>query len=101
MPKRADDVLDGGSIYWVIKGYVRARQLILGFDRVAGREGRRRCAIILDPTLLKTALLPQRPLQGWRYLDSAAVPPDLAAEGADALELPPKMAAELRDLGLI
>ena len=52
MPKRADEVLDGGSIYWVIKGYVRVRQRIKGFDWGVGRSGRKRCAIILDPKLV-------------------------------------------------
>lgn len=101
MPKRADEVLDGGSMYWVIKGYVRVRQRIRGFGWAVGRSGRRRCAIILDPKLVKTELMPQRPLQGWRYLDPAAAPADLAAGAKDIPELPPGMAEELRSLGLL
>jgi hypothetical protein len=101
MPKRADEVLDGGSIYWVIKGYVRVRQRIKGFDWGVGRSGRKRCAIILDPKLVKTELMPQRPMQGWRYLDPDSAPRDLAPGGKDMPELPPGMAEELRELGLL
>ena len=101
MPKRAEEVLDGGSIYWVIKGYVRVRQRIKGFDWGIGRSGRKRCAIILDPKLVKTELMPQRPMQGWRYLDPASAPRDLAPGTRDMPELPPGMAEELRELGLL
>ena len=105
MPKRADEVVDGGSIYWVIKGYVRVRQRIKGFDWGVGRSGRKRCAIILDPKLVKTELMPQRPMQGWRYLDPDAAPRDLAPGSKDGSkdmpELPPGMAEELRELGLL
>jgi hypothetical protein len=101
MPKRAEEVLDGGSIYWVIKGYVRVRQRVKGLEWALGREGRKRCALILDPKLVKTVLMPQRPIQGWRYLDPAAAPPDLAAGAKDVPELPPGLAEELRELGLL
>lgn len=101
MPRRADEVLDGGSIFWVIKGYVRVRQRIKGLDWTVGKSGRKRCAIVLDPRLVKTELMPQRPLQGWRYLEPAAAPADLAAGAKEMPELPPGLAEELRELGLL
>ena len=101
MPRRADEITQDGSIYWIIRGYVRIRQRILGFEPVAGREGRRRCAVLLDPELVQTVLQPRKPIQGWRYLDLAAAPDDLDAVAPEAAGLPAPLAAELRELGLI
>ena len=78
MPRRAAEVLDGGSLYWVIKGAVRARQRILRLERRMGRDGRRRCEIGLDPELVETVHRPCRPFQGWRYLEPADAAPDLS-----------------------
>jgi len=100
MPRRADAILDGGSIYWVIKGYIRARQRILGLDRKTDAEGRSYCEIHLDRELVKTQLIPRKPQQGWRYLEEAGAPGDLSSGDMDA-SLPPEMAAELRELGLL
>lgn len=100
-PRRAREVTGEGSIYWIIKGYVRARQHILGIERVAGHEGRKRCALILDPDLVKTELLPHKPIQGWRYLDPAGAPSDMNVAAPADTSLPPDMAAELRALGLL
>ena len=101
MPRRAGEIAGDGSIYWIIKGHVRVRQHILEFERVAGREGRRRCAFVLDPKLVQTVPHPHKPIQGWRYLEPGAAPADLAAMRTDAPDLPAPMAAELRALGLI
>ena len=101
MPRRANLVLDGGSMYWVIKGYVRVRQRILGLERVAGREGRRRCPIILDPELQRTQLVPHRPIQGWRYLEPDGAPVDFDELAPAGSAMPVEMAAELRALGLL
>ena len=101
MPKRAEEVLDGGSLYWVIKGYVRARQRIIGLRPVTNEEGQSACAIELSPKLIKTRLAPWRPFQGWRYLEPKDAPPDLAGVKASDDELPAKLAAELRELGLL
>jgi hypothetical protein len=101
MPRRAGEITQDGSIYWIIKGFIRVRQRILGFEWVAGREGRRRCAVILDPELVQTVLQPRKPIQGWRYLDPAAAPDDLDAVAPEATGLPAPLAAELRALGLI
>ncbi|HLI13261.1 MAG TPA: DUF1489 domain-containing protein [Alphaproteobacteria bacterium] len=101
MPKRVEDVLDGGSLYWVIKGYVRVRQRIIGLKPVTNSQGEAACAIELDRKLVKTRLVPWRPFQGWRYLDPAEAPPDRPALAPGDDELPPKLAAELRELGLL
>ncbi len=99
-PRRADEILDGGSIYWVVKGFVRVRQRIVRLERWASEERGRFCRIHLDPALVRTELQPRRPHQGWRYLETADAPPD-APEGAVPEEPPPEMAAELRNLGLL
>ncbi len=101
-PRRADDVLDGGCIHWIIKGYIRARQRIIDFEDAEGRDGRKRCALILDPNLERTALVPHRPMQGWRYMDEESAPSVADGNYAEAVEnLPQGMAEELRSLGLI
>jgi len=100
-PKREDDVLDGGSLYWVIKGYVRVRQRIVGLRATHNQAGEPACAIELDRKLVKTQLAAWRPFQGWRYLGPEAAPPDLPPRAKGDDELPAKLAAELRDLGLL
>lgn len=100
-PTRTDALLDGGSIYWVIKGQVRARQLLLGFEAAVREDGSDYCRIILDPTLVAVLPLTHKPFQGWRYLDPSRAPADLASAGAGAAEMPPAMVAELRELGLL
>lgn len=98
-PKREDDLLAGGSIYWVIKGVVQARQAICDLQRVTGPDGKPHCAIILHAPLIRTASVPRRPFQGWRYLEPADSPPDLGGSPADD-RLPEGLAAALSDLGL-
>ena len=100
MPRRADELLDGGSIYWVIKGNIRMRQLVTELERVTVDDGTTRCRLILDSQLTETVAWPRRPFQGWRYLPVTDAPPDLAESGVDA-EMPPEMVAELRSLGLL
>lgn len=99
-PRRADEIRDGGSIYWIIKGYVRVRQRITDLERRASEERGRFCRIHLDPVLVRTELQPRRPHQGWRYLAAIDAPPD-ARDGAVPEEPPSEMAAELRHLGLL
>ena len=105
VPRRARQVLDGGSIYWIIKGAIRARQSILAIRRRAPEEGRKRCELHLDPVLVATMPQPHRALQGWRYMEDADKPADApqgsGMDAADADGLPPDMAAELRALGLL
>lgn len=101
VPKRAEEVVAGGSLYWVIKGLVRVRQRIVRIDILDPPVNTKRCALVLAPELVRTELLARRPFQGWRYLEVKDAPADLP-EGADAGdELPPKLADELRELGLL
>lgn len=95
-PKRAEELLDGGSLYWVIKGAILCRQAILRVNCVED-GGRTRCEIELAPEPVLVAAQPRRAFQGWRYLEPTDVPPDLLA-GA-AADLPTALARELRALG--
>ena len=74
-PRREDDILKGGSLYWVIKGVILCRQQILRLDEVTGQDGLRRCGIILDREIVRTSPAPRRPFQGWRYLKPEDAPP--------------------------
>lgn len=99
-PTRAAEVLDGGSMYWIIKGSIRVRQRILGLDPVIDHEGRKACAIRFDPELIETEAQPYKPIQGWRYLAPEEAPPDRAGD-TDSDNMPPAMRAELKALGLL
>lgn len=99
MPKRQEELLEGGSLYWVIKGFVTARQRLVGFEEAVDEEGRKYCKIFLDRQVVTTAATAMQAFQGWRYLDQRRAPPDLAA--GDTADLPPEMANELRRLGLL
>src|SRR5579863_3629254 len=98
-PKRADELLNGGSIYWVVKGFVTARQRLLELRDVT-RDGIPHCALVLDRVLIPVALRPHRAFQGWRYLDAKCAPADVKQRGA-ALELPEELKRELAALGLL
>ena len=99
-PKRAEEVLAGGSIYWVIKGVILARQRVLRFDPVEGQDGIQRCAMVFEPELIRTEPAPRRPFQGWRYLKPDDAPRDLPAYRAGDDELPPELAEALAEFGL-
>lgn len=100
-PKREADLLDGGSVYWVIKGLIQCRQRILRLDEVDRGDGIRRCAIVLEPGLIRTRPAPRRPFQGWRYLELSDSPADLpeGRESEDAL--PPGLSAALAEIGVV
>ena len=67
-PKRADELLNGGSLYWVFKGMILARQTVLRLEEVPGEDGITRCGIVLGKDIIRTEPVPRRPFQGWRYL---------------------------------
>lgn len=100
-PKRAAELLDGGSLYWVIAGIVQVRQRLLDIVEDTWDDGSPCAGLVLDPTVMLVAPRPQKPFQGWRYLQAEAAPPDLPPlpQGADAL--PATLRAELRALGLL
>jgi hypothetical protein len=98
-PKRREDILDGGSLYWVIKGVVRVREPILDLRAVTSEDGVPHCDIVLSGALTQVSPAPWRPFQGWRYLEAERAPRDLIEGHGDAL--PPELAAELGRLGLM
>ncbi len=99
-PKRADELLGGGSIYWVIGGLISARQLLAGVERAAEADGTPCTALVLNPTLVQVEPRPMRAFQGWRYLEAKDAPPDLGGDGGGA-EMPEEMRRKLAALGLL
>lgn len=97
MPKRADELV-GGSIYWIVKHRLAARQTILGF---AEREADRRTIINLDAELVPVKARPKRAHQGWRYLAAADAPLDYDGDDEGLALLPPDLVVKLSALALI
>lgn len=100
LPRRAAEVLDGGSLYWVIAGMMLVRQRIVGIEPSVRHDGTPCAAILLDPDLVQVSARPVKAFQGWRYLSAPDAPPDLDAGSAEAA-LPPELAQQLRELRLI
>ena len=100
-PKREAEILSGGSIFWVFKGVVLARQPILRLDPYDSADGVRRCAIVMDPKVTRVAATPKRPFQGWRYLKPDDAPLDLAAARLNETPLPPALNAALMEIGVV
>ncbi len=102
MPKRMDELLDGGSLYWVIKGAIQVRQTIIAVHEARDENGKSQCIVELDPKLVETEPFPFRPFQGWRYLKPDATPPDIKSGSAYVdPAMPREMRIELRRLGLL
>ena len=95
-PKRVQDLLDGGSLFWVFKGQILCRQSIISVE-TRGEGAARSCAIGLDPALARVVATPRRPFQGWRYMTAADAPPDLDAVLASAV--PADLERTLREIG--
>jgi hypothetical protein len=100
VPTRTEEILAGGSLYWVIKGETACRQALLDIRPFVDEDGIRRCRLILDPVVHRVEPRPHRPFQGWRYLKAAEAPADLGV-GGSAPALPEEMRRELRSLGLL
>jgi hypothetical protein len=101
VPKRADELLDGGSIYWVIRGEILCRERILDVRPFVDRDGVGRCRLVLDPKCVLVQPRPYRAFQGWRYLPAKDAPPDLDRAAPGARNMPETMRRELRELGLL
>ncbi len=99
-PKRGKELLNGGSLYWVIKGFIQARQKIIGLEESLGKDNVRRCAILLDPEVFLTTSVRKRPFQGWRYLDQKDTPPDLHKLDSKENNIPHELALALADIGV-
>lgn len=100
-PKRAEEVLAGGSIYWVIRGAILCRQRVLGFTEIRREDGIPRCGLVLCPELVAVTPVPKRPFQGWRYLNVADAPQDIDPARLREAPLPPELSVALAEIGLL
>ncbi len=98
VPKRREEILDGGSLYWVIKGTLAIRQRLLDIRPFVDKEGVSRCHLVYDKEIVLVQPRPRRAFQGWRYLTAKDAPPDM---GKSARDLPDKLRRELSELGLL
>jgi hypothetical protein len=101
VPKRADEIVDGGSIYWVIRGQIMCRERVLAIRPFVDKEGIGRCHLVLDPKCVLVEPRPYRAFQGWRYLAPKDAPRDLDRAAPGARDMPEAMRRELRELGLL
>jgi hypothetical protein len=101
VPKRAAELTDGGSLYWVIRGEVMCRQRIRAVRPFRDKDGVGRCGIVLEPKAVLVVPRPYRAFQGWRYLADEDAPRDLDKVAPGAAGMPEKMRRELRELGLM
>jgi len=97
-PKQKDALLDGGSIYWVIKGQILCRNVIIDLEETRTNDGRKACAIVMKPELIPVIPTPRRAFQGWRYLKPEDAPADLTGP-TSGQELPPELRSKLVNLG--
>ena len=101
-PKRIADILSGGSLYWVIRGEIAAREKIIGIEPFRDKDGIGRCRLIMQPMVIAVSPRPMRPFQGWRYFTEDSAPPDLGkATAGSVAAMPEPLRRELRDLGLL
>jgi hypothetical protein len=100
-PKRAEELVDGGSLYWVIRGQIAARERILDIRPTTGKDGIKRCQVVLDGKLVLVEPRPRAAFQGWRYLEVKDAPRDLSRAAPGAARMPEAMRRELRELGLL
>ena len=101
VPTRGAELVSGGSLYWVIKGQVQCRQRLTEIRPFTDSEGIGRCHLVLDPEVVRTDWQPRRAFQGWRYLKTNEAPDDLGKGRGGFAEMPPKLRAELAELGLL
>jgi hypothetical protein len=102
VPKRAPEIIAGGSLYWVIRGQIAARQAVEAIRPFTDNQGIGRCHLVLEPRVVPVEPRPCRPFQGWRYLEAKNAPADLSREAAAGIaDMPESMRRELADLGLL
>jgi hypothetical protein len=101
VPKRADELADGGSLFWVIRGQISCRELILDIRPFTDKDGIGRCRVVLDGKLVLVEPRPRSAFQGWRYLEVKEAPRDLSRAAPGAAKMPEQMRRELRELGLL
>lgn len=100
VPSRREELLDGGSLYWVIKGRIQVRQHLIDIRPFTDDAGIKRCDLVMEPRLIPTQYQPRRPFQGWRYLKAADAPADLKT-GGDTQPMPDDMRRDLSELCLL
>lgn len=100
-PRREDELLAGGSLYWVMKRAIACRQRILSLEETHGDDGIRRCAIVMDREIIRVAPIPRRPFQGWRYLEAKDAPRDVGPYDAEADDMPEEMRRALAEIGVV
>ena len=101
VPKRAEELVAGGSLYWVIRGQIMCRQRLIAVRPFTDKEGVGRCRLVLEPKVVLVELRPFRAFQGWRYLESKDAPRDLDRAAPGAAAMPEQLRRELRELGLL
>ena len=101
VPKRAEELADGGSLYWVIRGQITCRERILDIRPFTDKDGIGRCRVVLDGKLVLVEPRPRSAFQGWRYLEAKEAPRDLSRAAPGASKMPEQMRRELRELGLL
>jgi len=101
VPKRADELADGGSLFWVIRGQISCRERILDIRPFTDKDGIGRCRVVLDGKLVLVEPRPRSAFQGWRYLEVKEAPRDLSRAAPGAAKMPEQMRRELRELGLL
>src|ERR1700759_1359407 len=101
-PKRDEEILTGGSLYWVIRGEIAAREKLIAIEPFRDKDGIGRCRLVMQPKVIAVRPRPMRAFQGWRYFAPNDAPPDLGSAAAGAIAaMPEPMRRELRDLGLL
>ena len=100
-PRRAEEIVAAGSIYWVVGGLLLARQRVVDIVAERREDGTPCTALMLDPALVPVAPRPVRAFQGWRYLEAEAAPADLEAGAGAGEGMPARLRAELMVLGLL
>jgi hypothetical protein len=101
VPKRADELTAGGSLYWVIRGEILCRERLLAIRPFTDKDGIGRCRLVMDGKLQLVQPRPFRAFQGWRYLAAKDAPKDLDRAAPGARHMPEQMRRELRELGLL
>jgi hypothetical protein len=98
-PKNKEELLQGGSVYWVIKGFIQCRNEIVALEETKTRDGRRACSILMKPIIIPVNPSPRRAFQGWRYLKTEDAPIDISAD-SQSIIMPPELRAKLLSLGV-
>ena len=101
VPKRCDELIDGGSLFWVIRGSVMCRQALIAVRPFTDKDGVGRCRLVLEPKVVPVEPRPYRAFQGWRYLVAKDAPRDIDLKSGDVAKMPEEMRRELAELGLL